>query len=62
VLGALSAVCAPALLLVIATETQRYEASTNYASIDPGAVWLSLAFPVIGAFAGFMAGRALRAP
>lgn len=60
-LGALSALLAPLLVVVVATETMRYPATTNAADFDDGVAQMVLAgIAVAGAFGGFMAGRALR--
>lgn len=60
-LGALSALAAPVLIAVIGTETMRYRSDANLAVLSDASALLFLgAFIIIGAFAGFMAGRKLR--
>jgi len=58
--GALSASVAPVLILSAAIETSRYP-TTNVAILEEAAVLILVAsFPIVGGFAGFMAGRILR--
>ena len=58
--GALSALLAPVVILFSAVETMRYE-TTNFAVIEPGVIpLLAAAVATVGAFGGFMAGRAIR--
>jgi hypothetical protein len=58
--GALSALLAPLLILFVAVEAARYP-TTNAAVINDGVALLLVAsFPIVGAFAGFMAGRVIR--
>lgn len=58
--GALSAAAAPVIVVVAAVETMRYP-NTNYAVVDEGIVPVFVVgFALIGAFAGFMAGRVIR--
>lgn len=60
--GAVSAALAPLLVIAAATATMRYAPpTTNYAVISEGVVpMFALGFAVVGAFGGFMAGRALQ--
>jgi len=59
--GAVSALVAPVLLIVIGYETMRYPSDINLAVLsEAGVLAFATAFAVIGAFAGYMAGRVLR--
>ena len=60
--GAGSAALAPLLVIAAATATMRYAPpTTNYAVVSEGVVpMFALGFAVVGAFGGFMAGRALQ--
>jgi len=58
--GAVSALAAPVLILLWLTDTARYASGDSAVLSDGGAVALVAAFPVVGAFSGFMAARVLR--
>jgi hypothetical protein len=58
--GALSALVAPVLILTIAIQTTRYPTTNSPVIDEPAVPLIGVAFAVIGAFAGFMAGRVIR--
>ena len=59
--GAVSALAAPILILLWLTDTARCTSTTNLAVVREGPAMASLAaFPIIGAFAGFMAAGVLQ--
>ena len=58
--GAVSALVAPILILLWLTDTARYTSGNSAVLNDGAAVALVAAFPIVGAFSGFMAARVLR--
>lgn len=59
--GSLSALVAPLLVVVVGVGTMRYQSDANAAVVsDPGILLFFASFAVVGAFAGYMAGRRLR--